>query len=69
MIKYIIIIIQFCIFAQTVLAQPARVLKSTLLQNASYSVYAIDAENGTIIYETAQKSLVPASVMKVSTTW
>ena len=38
------------------------------MQNAGYSVYAIDAENGRVIYETPQVSLVPASVMKVITT-
>ena len=57
-----------CLICQTIFAQTGRVLKSNVLQNAAYSVYAIDADSGTIIYETPQVSLVPASVMKIATT-
>ena len=43
-------------------------MKGVALQNAGYSVYVIDAENGNVICETPQVSLVPASVMKLMTT-
>ena len=66
--KKIALFILACIIFQTLDAQPAKILKSSILQNANYSVYAMDAENGAVIFETPQKSLVPASVMKIVTT-
>ena len=66
--KKIVLSIVACLIFQTMEAQPAKILQSSILQNANYSVYAIDAENGAVIFETPQKSLVPASVMKIVTT-
>ncbi len=45
-----------------------RFFDSENLKAASYSIYAIDAKTGMTICETAQKSLSPASVMKLMTT-
>ncbi len=45
-----------------------KALKSLILQNAGYSVCVINAENGQVVFENKQVSLVPASVMKVVTT-
>ena len=50
-------------FSQTPLA-----LKDSALANAGYSVYAMDATTGKVIFCTPQVSLVPASVMKIVTT-
>ena len=50
-------------FSQTPLA-----LKDSALANAGYSVYAMDATSGRVIFSTTQVSLVPASVMKIVTT-
>ena len=52
----------------TIYAQPVTALKSEVLQNAGYSVYAMDADKGTVIFNAPQVSLVPASVLKVVTT-
>jgi len=38
------------------------------LRTASYSIYAIDAQSGEVVLESAQKSLSTASVMKLFTT-
>ena len=53
----------FSSFSQTPLA-----LKDSALVNAGYSVYAMDAATGKVIFSTPQVSLVPASVMKIVTT-
>lgn len=45
-----------------------RFFQTESLKTASYSVYAIDAKTGEIICKTAQRSLSPASVMKLFTT-
>ena len=45
-----------------------RFFQAGSLKTASYSIYAIDAKTGEIICATAQKSLSPASVMKMFTT-
>ena len=50
-------------FSQTPLA-----LKDSVLTNAGFSVYAMDATSGKVIFSTQQLSLVPASVMKIITT-
>jgi len=62
-----LLILGFAIF-HSAFAQPGSVLKGADLPNAGYSVYAIDAESGAVIYETPQVSLVPASVIKLVTT-
>jgi D-alanyl-D-alanine carboxypeptidase/D-alanyl-D-alanine-endopeptidase (penicillin-binding protein 4) len=43
-------------------------LNSSILRTASYSYYAINANTGRVIQQSQQKSLVPASVMKIVTT-
>ena len=48
-------------------AQPNSEIKGLDLKTAGLSVYAINAEDGQVIYQTPQISLVPASVMKVIT--
>ncbi len=45
-----------------------RFFQTGSLKTASYSIYALDAKTGEIICETVQKSLSPASVMKLFTT-
>jgi D-alanyl-D-alanine carboxypeptidase/D-alanyl-D-alanine-endopeptidase (penicillin-binding protein 4) len=52
----------------SIFAQSGITLNGTSLQNASFSAYVIGAENGKVIYDSPQKSLVPASVMKIVTT-
>ena len=66
--KKLVFILIECLFLQSVFAQPGLIFKGEALRHAGYSVYAIDAENGSVLYHTPQVSLVPASVMKVVTT-
>ncbi len=65
--KQIILFLLLVTFFPVVFAQPTS-LKGLALQYAGYSVYAIDADNAEVLFETPQVSLVPASVMKVVTT-
>lgn len=65
--KQIILVIWGCLLYTTLFAQSGLVFKGDALQNASYSVCVIDAEDGSVMYETPQVSLVPASVMKIVT--
>ena len=44
------------------------VLKDSALANAGFSVYAMDATSGKVLFSTPQVCLVPASVMKIITT-
>jgi len=69
--RYLLIILFCChpfwmVWAQRVSAE--RFFSTERLKTASYSIYAIDAESGAKICETAQKSLSTASVMKLMTT-
>ncbi len=66
--KLILLNILGCLFAQAIHAQQIPSLEGEALRNASYSAYVIGAENGSVLYETPQVSLVPASVMKIVTT-
>lgn len=63
-----ILILLGCLIFHSVLAQPEIIFKGEVLRNAGYSAYVIKAEDGRLIFETPQVSLVPASVMKVITT-
>jgi serine-type D-Ala-D-Ala carboxypeptidase/endopeptidase (penicillin-binding protein 4) len=65
--KQYIIIICGCLLSTSIFAQSGLGLKGNALRNANYSVYVMEADNGHVIYETPQVSLVPASVMKVVT--
>jgi len=65
--KYFALLTLGFFWFHTVFAQLGT-LSSGHLQNAGYSVYAIDSETGEVIFQTRQVSLVPASVMKVITT-
>ncbi len=65
--KQITLLILILALFQAVFAKP-QVTKNASLENAGYSVWAIDAENGQVICKTPQVSLVPASVMKIITT-
>ncbi len=51
----------------TAWGQPNSEIKGLDLRTAGLSVYAINAEDGHVLYQTPQISLVPASVMKVIT--
>ncbi len=64
--RIIFLVLSFIFFL--IVSARSQVFKSSGMQNAGYSVYAIDAETGRVIFETPQVSLVPASVMKVITT-
>ena len=64
---FVVLILGF-VFTQAALAQPELIFNGQALQNAAYSVYAMDAESGVVLYETPQVSLVPASVLKLMTT-
>jgi serine-type D-Ala-D-Ala carboxypeptidase/endopeptidase (penicillin-binding protein 4) len=66
--KQFVLLIYGLFLFTAVSAQPGLALKGNSLQNAAYSAYVIDAENGSVIYMTPQVSLVPASVMKIVTT-
>lgn len=66
--KQYILIICGCLLSTVVFAQSGLGLKGATIQNAGFSVYVMDAENGHVIYETPQTSLAPASVMKLVTT-
>ena len=65
--QFIVLILGF-IFTQVAFSQSGLLFKGQTLKNAGYSVYAMDAESGEVLYETPQVSLVPASVMKLMTT-
>jgi serine-type D-Ala-D-Ala carboxypeptidase/endopeptidase (penicillin-binding protein 4) len=56
-----------CLFVASAFAQSGLFFKSDKLQNAIFSAYVIDAVNGSVLYNTSQISLVPASVMKIVT--
>ena len=66
--KQLILILWGCLLYTSVLAQTGVAFKGGALLNAGYSIYVIDAEDGRVVYETPQVSLVPASVMKLVTT-
>ena len=66
--KLFVVLILGFIFTLAAPAQPGLLFTSQALRNAGYSVYAMDAESGEVLYETPQVSLVPASVMKLMTT-
>jgi D-alanyl-D-alanine carboxypeptidase/D-alanyl-D-alanine-endopeptidase (penicillin-binding protein 4) len=57
-----------CLVLQAALARTEVLFKGDALRNAGYSVYVLDANDGRVIYQTPQLSLVPASVMKALTT-
>ena len=65
--RFLLLILGF-VFIQSVFGQMDSLFKKGPLLNAGYSVYAIDAETGNLLYSTPQVSLVPASVMKLITT-
>jgi D-alanyl-D-alanine carboxypeptidase/D-alanyl-D-alanine-endopeptidase (penicillin-binding protein 4) len=67
MVKKFVFLLWGSLIFQSVFAQTAFSFKGEALQNAGCSVYIADAEDGVIIFETPQVSLVPASVMKVVT--
>ena len=66
--KLFVVLILGFIFTLAAPAQPGLLFTSQALKNAGYSVYAMDAESGEVLFETPQISLVPASVMKLMTT-
>ncbi|MCX6239184.1 MAG: D-alanyl-D-alanine carboxypeptidase/D-alanyl-D-alanine-endopeptidase [Bacteroidia bacterium] len=66
--KKLVLLIFGCSFFTVIFAQSGAAFKGNSLQNAAYSVYVIDADNGIVLYNTPQVSLVPASVMKIVTT-
>lgn len=70
--RYIcLFVLLICSSLSTALAQKNgvdRFFTTGSLKTASFSIYAIDANTGEIICETAQKSLSSASVMKLVTT-
>lgn len=66
--KHLILVMLGCLLFTEVFTQTRPALKGESLQNAGYSVYVIDAVSGSVLYETPQVSLVPASVMKIVTT-
>jgi len=66
--KHLLLTIFGCLIIHTIYAQSDLRPKGEALRNAGYSAYVIDAVNGSILYQTSQVSLVPASVMKIVTT-
>jgi D-alanyl-D-alanine carboxypeptidase/D-alanyl-D-alanine-endopeptidase (penicillin-binding protein 4) len=66
--KQLVLLLLGYLFFSPVFAQPGFVSKTDALRNAGYSYYVIDADNGRVLSETTQVSLVPASVMKLVTT-
>ena len=68
--KVILVYIFSFIFLFQVKAQNkiAAIFSNKILHTSSYSYYAIDAATGKVLLESPQKSLVPASVMKIVTT-
>ncbi|HEY3388608.1 MAG TPA: D-alanyl-D-alanine carboxypeptidase, partial [Prolixibacteraceae bacterium] len=66
--RHLVLIILGCFLFPAIFAQSGIALKGEALRNAGYSVYVIDALNGSVLYKTPQVSLVPASVMKIVTT-
>lgn len=66
--KLFVLIILGCLLFPSIYAQSSLALKGAALRNAGYSVYVIDVDNDTVLFETPQISLVPASVMKIVTT-
>ena len=66
--KHIVLLLCGCLLFPAIFAQPASVLKTEVLRNAGCSYSVINAEDGRVITENLQVSLVPASVMKLVTT-
>ena len=64
---FVVLILGF-ILTHAACGQSGLTFKGQALKNAGYSIYALDAESGEVLYETPQISLVPASVMKLMTT-
>lgn len=66
--KHFLLIVLGALLFLSTFAQAPSALKDSALANAGYSVYAIDATTGKVVFSTPQVSLVPASVMKIVTT-
>ena len=67
--KSFLALLFFCILFQVQSQNKfSAVLSNKILRTASYSWYAVDANTGEVLQESPQKSLVPASVMKIVTT-
>lgn len=66
--KHFAILIIGIVFFQTAFCQSSLKIKGSALRNAGYSLYAMDAQTGDLLYQTPQVSLVPASVLKLVTT-
>lgn len=66
--KQLVLIILGSLLFTAVFAQPAMSIKGDALRNAGCSFYVIDADDNSVLCQTTQVSLVPASVMKLVTT-
>lgn len=66
--KQFVLMIWGCLLSPAIFAQSGLVFKGDALRNAGYSVYVADAADGSVLYDTPQISLVPASAMKIVTT-
>lgn len=67
--KNFLLLLFCCIFLESPAQKSTNIiLSSKALQTASVAYYALDAQTGEVLTGSVQKSLVPASVMKIVTT-
>jgi len=66
--KQFVLFIWGCLFFPAIFAQQGITIKGEALQQAGCSFYVIDAADNSVIRESSQVSLVPASIMKLITT-
>lgn len=66
--KKLVLLVCGCLLISAIFAQSGLMPKTDVLRNAGYSFYAVDADDGTVLCQSSQVSLVPASVMKLVTT-